>query len=73
MPLSDDLITLLEYGIDAYANKDFLTADHVFATIAEIYPTNWAVKYFFAMTLCAKGDFSEARLQLFQISMITAG
>jgi hypothetical protein len=68
MPLSNELSTLLEQAIDAYAYRDFARANDIFETITRRHPANWTARYFHAMTLCATGDFSDAREQLLEIA-----
>jgi hypothetical protein len=69
MALSDHLSALLEHAIEAYAYRDFQKANEIFGTISTLYPGNFTARYFHAMTLCATGDFSDARHQLNLISM----
>jgi len=69
MSLSADLSQLLQQGISAFANRDFLGADDYFCQISDISPDNWTARYFHAMTLSSIGDFSEARLQLLHIEL----
>lgn len=56
--------SLLEKAIQAYSSKDFQTAHEIFESICALYPHNWSARYFFAMNLCAIGDFSESRAEL---------
>lgn len=68
MTPSEDLTDLLERAIEAYAYRDFRTASDILAVISKIQPDNWTARYFQAMTLCATGDFSEARSHLRHIT-----
>ena len=67
MQLSGDLASLLEQAIEAYAYRDFGTASQLLEKISVKYPENWTARYFYAMTLCATGDYSESRQQLYHI------
>lgn len=67
MNKQSDAQKLLDKAIQAYASKDFLVAQEIFKWICQLYPLNWTARYFYAMNLCALGDFSDARAQLYHI------
>ncbi len=67
MSLSADSGRQLEDAINAFASRNFIDADDGFSAISAAHPDNWTARYFHAMTLCAMGDFSDAREQLLHI------
>lgn len=64
MNVFGDLSVLLERAISAFKNRDFLSANEIFEAICSTHPDNWISHYFYGMSLCATGDFSEARAKL---------
>lgn len=64
MSIFADLPSLLEQAVNAFSKRDFLVANEMFESICRKEPDNYSARYFYAMTLCSIGDFSEARAQL---------
>lgn len=59
--------TMLERAIKAFTKREFLEAIDMFEMICNKFPRSWSARYYHAMTLCAVGDFSDARKQLSHI------
>jgi len=63
------LTELLQKAMNELSERDFLSARETFEEICTLYPDNWNARYYYSMTLCSIGDFTEAYEQLSWISL----
>lgn len=60
---------MLEKAMKELSERDFICARDTFEEICFRFPDNWNARYFYSMTLCSIGDFTEAHNQLSRISL----